>query len=52
MLVSSPALSKNTSATIVNGSTAVSSPATSLWEGAYTTGGTLSGGTSTSVTPK
>ena len=52
ILVSSPRLSKGQTATIVYGSTSVSNPTTSLWNGSYTTGATLSGGTSASVTPK
>ena len=51
ILFSSPKLSANSSATIVYGSTAVSNPVTSLWNGSYTTGATLTGGTSKSVTP-
>lgn len=51
VLVSSPNLTSGSRATIVVGSTAISNPATSLWEGAYTTGATLTGGTSNSVTP-
>ena len=52
ILVSSPSLSKGKTATIVYGSNSISNPVFSLWEGVYTTGATLSGGTSTSVTPK
>lgn len=51
ILVSSPQLSSGTSATIVYGSTGISNPETSLWNGSYTTGATLSGGTSRNVTP-
>ena len=51
VLVSSPNLTSGSRATIVVGSTAISNPATSLWEGVYTTGATLTGGTSNSVTP-
>lgn len=51
VLVSSPNLTSGSRATIVVGSTAISNPATSLWEGVYTTDATLTGGTSNSVTP-
>lgn len=51
ILMSSPALSTGSSATVVYGSTGVSNPATSLWDGTYTTGATLTGGSSRSVTP-
>ena len=52
ILVSSPRLTKGQSATIVYGGNSISNPVSSLWEGVFTTGATLSGGTSTSVTPK
>ena len=51
LLMSAPQLKNTNSATVVYGSTSVSNPTTSLWEGAYTTGATLTGGTSRSVTP-
>jgi len=51
ILVSSPQLSSGSSATIVYGSTSISNPETSIWNGSYTTGATISGGTSRSVTP-
>lgn len=51
ILFSSPKLSANSSATIVYGSSAVNAPSTSLWDGSYTTGATLTGGTSRTVTP-
>ena len=51
LLMSAPQLKNTNSATVVYGSTSISNPTTSLWEGAYTTGATLSGGTSRSVTP-
>lgn len=51
VFMTAPQLKSNSSATVVYGSTSVSNPSTSLWEGAYTTGATLSGGTSRSVTP-
>lgn len=50
--VSSPRLSKNTKASIVYGSTSISNPASSLWDGVYTTGASLTGGTTSSVTPR
>ena len=50
ILVSSPQLSSGSSATVVYGSTSISNPETSLWTGSYTTGATLSGGTSKNVT--
>ncbi len=52
VLMSSPSLSGSSSASIVVGSSSISNPVTSLWEGAYTTGATLTGGTSNNVTPK
>ena len=52
ILVSSPQLSKGQTATIVYGSSSISNPTSSIWNGAYTTGATVSGGTSSSVSPK
>lgn len=51
ILVSSPQLSSGSSATVVYGSSSISNPETSLWNGSYTTGATITGGTSKSVTP-
>ncbi len=51
LLMSAPQLSSASRATVVYGSTAVSNPATSHWDGVYTTGATLTGGSSISVTP-
>ena len=52
ILMSSPGLSRGSSATVVYGSTAVNSPTSTLWDGVYTTGATLTGGTSRTVTTK
>ncbi len=52
VLMSSPELKSGSSATVVYGSTNVSKPSATLWNGTYTTGGALTGGTSRSVTPK
>ena len=52
VLVSSPQLTNNSTATIVYGSTSATNPTSSLWNGVFTTGATISGGTSKSVTPK
>ncbi|MCR5130945.1 MAG: carbohydrate-binding domain-containing protein [Prevotella sp.] len=50
VMMSSPSLTSGASATIVYGSSAISNPTTSVWDGVYTTGATLTGGSSTSVT--
>ena len=52
ILVSSPRLSKGKTATIVYGSSSISNPTNSIWNGVYTTGATVSGGTTSSVSPK
>ena len=52
ILVSSPSLIAGKSATLVYNSTSISNSATSLWDGVYTTGATVTGGTSRSITPK
>ncbi|MBO4621765.1 MAG: carbohydrate-binding domain-containing protein, partial [Paludibacteraceae bacterium] len=52
VMMSSPELTKNGSATIVYGSSAITNPSTTLWDNTFTTGATLSGGTSRSVTAK
>ena len=52
VLMSAPQLSSGSNATIVYGSSSILDPAVSLWEGAYTTGATLTGGTSANVTAK
>ncbi len=52
ILISSPRLSKGQTSTIIYGSSSISQPSSSLWNGAYTTGASVSGGTSTSVSPK
>lgn len=51
VMVSSPKLTSGSTATIVYGSSAASNPTASLWNGTYTTGATLTGGTSKNVTP-
>jgi len=52
VLMSAPQLSSGSNATIVYGSSSISNPDVSLWEGGYTTGATLTGGTSVNVTAK
>lgn len=52
VLVSCPSFSSGSTATIVYGSTAANNPATSLWNGAYTTGATIVGGTTRNVTAR
>ncbi len=51
ILVSHPSLTSGSSATVVYNATSVSGTTSSLWEGSYTTGGTVSGGTSSSISP-
>jgi len=48
VFVAHPSLSSG-SATLVYGATAVSGTETSVWDGVYTTGGSVTGGTSTSI---
>ena len=51
ILVSSPEFVSGTSYKLVRNSSAVNSPSASYLDGVFTIGGTLTGGTSTSITP-
>ena len=52
VLVSSPEFQSGTSYKLVRNSTAVNNPTESYLNGIFTVGGTLTGGTSTSITPQ
>jgi hypothetical protein len=51
VLLSSPDFTANTSYTLVYGATAVSSPTETVFDGVFTRGGTLTGGSTTTFKP-